>query len=621
MSGTDPRFLRHYNNELAYLRRHASEFAEDHQQVAGRLGLDAPTDPDPHVERLLEGVAYLNARVRLKLEDQYPVFTQHLMNALYPDYVRPTPSMGIVALKPQRGDEKLAEGVVHPRGSSVFIEGEDGIADRIEFRTGMDVTIWPIEVERVDYYATRAAAASKCGAADAEAALKIRLRTTASISFADIPLKSLDFFVAGERSSANALFEQLMTCATGVSLAPVVDEAPDLSDLRRLAGLKPIGFGPDEALLPESSRSFRGYRVLKEYFSMPEKFRYFRVRGFERSEAPASDAIDIIVELNRSDPPLGRTVDRSQLQLFTTPIINLFERPFDRIRIDERADSYRVLPDRARLSATEVYSIHSVTAYRKGDPDPLPVLPLYARRPETGAKPLYYTTEHKMRKLSEAQQRRRRERDYVGSEVWLSLAAPNDPALLSEIEEIALRGRVTNRSLPTTVRPGAGGARLELADQKGVDGLSFLSGPTTPHPPLGLGDDAWRIVGHLSPGVNGFVREDGSPEVLAEHLSLYLHSEQSALRREVQGISRITSEPVTRRAESVRPMAFVRGRRVTLFLAASSYEANSAYLFSSIVGCFLESFATVNSFAEVAVVVDDGRTWDWPVRPGAKPII
>ena len=77
-SGIDPRLLRFYNDELAYLREDARAFGEEHEAVAGRLGLKTPTDPDPYVERLLEGVAYLGARVQLKIADQYPEFTQHL---------------------------------------------------------------------------------------------------------------------------------------------------------------------------------------------------------------------------------------------------------------------------------------------------------------------------------------------------------------------------------------------------------------------------------------------------------------------------------------------------------------------------------------------------------------
>src|ERR1700742_788728 len=97
----DPRLLRAYNDELIYLRETAREFGAEYETVAGRLGLDTPADVDPYVERLLEGVAFLNARVQLKLRDQYPEFTQHLLQAIQPNYLAPTPSMCIVGFEPQ----------------------------------------------------------------------------------------------------------------------------------------------------------------------------------------------------------------------------------------------------------------------------------------------------------------------------------------------------------------------------------------------------------------------------------------------------------------------------------------------------------------------------------------
>ena len=151
MSAVDPRLLQLYNRELGYLRRRAVEFSEDHRQVAGRLGIDAPTDPDPHVERLLEGVAYLNARVQLKLEDQFPAFTQYLLDALYPHYLAPTPAMAIIDYQPREGDEGLAGGVVHPRGSEIRASLSGDSHAPVEFRTGFEVTLWPLKITAVEY--------------------------------------------------------------------------------------------------------------------------------------------------------------------------------------------------------------------------------------------------------------------------------------------------------------------------------------------------------------------------------------------------------------------------------------------------------------------------------------
>src|SRR2546430_4249034 len=95
--------LSYYNRELAYLRRLGGEFAEAHPKIAGRLRMTADAVEDPHVSRLLEGVAFLNARIRQKLDDDFPELTDAILGQLYPHYLAPVPSMTIVQFRAARG--------------------------------------------------------------------------------------------------------------------------------------------------------------------------------------------------------------------------------------------------------------------------------------------------------------------------------------------------------------------------------------------------------------------------------------------------------------------------------------------------------------------------------------
>ncbi len=92
--------LPYYNAELAYLREQGAEFAARFPKVAARLQLEAGKCADPHVERLLEGVAFLTARVRRKIDDEFPEITDALLGVLYPHYQRPLPSMTVVQFVP-----------------------------------------------------------------------------------------------------------------------------------------------------------------------------------------------------------------------------------------------------------------------------------------------------------------------------------------------------------------------------------------------------------------------------------------------------------------------------------------------------------------------------------------
>lgn len=620
MSATDPRLLRHYNQELSYLRRRAVEFSEDHRQVAARLGVDAPTDPDPHVERLLEGVAYLNARVQLKLDDQFPAFTQYLLDALYPHYLAPTPAMAIMEFQPRPGDEELAKGVLHPRQSQIKATLDGDTTAPVEFRTAFDVRLWPIKVTAVDYLPTRAAVAAATGEAGAPAALRIRIEATSPAALSALALDSLPIFIDGGEDVPNLLYQQILGEAAGVRVCAPERGRRD-AWVERAGPAEAMGFAADEALLPGNARSFRGYRLLSQYFAMPEVFRFARLTGLRKGFARADRALDIVILFNRPMAHLAGAVSADTIRLFTTPVINLFEKRFDRVLVDRRHDEHIVIPDRVANLDYEVYRIDSVTGYAEGDTDGTPALPVYARRAQRGIRPLFFSLRRKLRRLSEAEIQRRRESDYIGTETWISLSSPGEPALARSIVELGLSGYVTNRALATRLRPGAANLRLVATEAEGLEGVRILRGPTRPQPPLGIADAGWRIVSHLAPGHNGFVNADGGPELLADHLALYLRDEAPALRREIQGLTGLVSSTVTRRAAGQARLAFQRGQRLTMSVAAGSFEAGTAYLFTSVVARFLAEFATVNSFVETEVVTDNGLSWGWGTCPGSRPTI
>ncbi|MFZ4381460.1 MAG: type VI secretion system baseplate subunit TssF [Sandarakinorhabdus sp.] len=610
MSATDPRLLSAYNRELLYLRRRAGEFAEDNPQVAGMLGLDAPTDPDPHVERLMEGVAYLNARVRVKMDEEFPRFTQSLLEALYPHYLAPTPAMGIIALTSMAGDATPPGGVLHPRGSALIATLSGDMTEPVQFTTGQDVTLWPLKLLALEYLPTRAAIAAACGEALGEAGLRFRIEATSAAPLSALSIDRLPLFLGGGGDVPGLLYQQLLADNLGVRLV-----APDRG--RRQAWFEtagppvPMGFDPEQALLPDEARSFGGYRLLAEYFAMPQKFRFVCLTGLARGFARADRALDVVIPLRRAVPQLAAAVSDDSLQPFVTPVINLFEKRFDRVLVDHRQAEHIVLPDRTAALDFEVYRLDSVAGFGAEDLVGTPALPLYARRVERGAKPLYYTLRRKLRRLTEAESRRRREGDYIGTETWISLTSPGDPALAAGIQELGGRGLVTNRALATRLRPGAAMLNLTMMDMKSIDAIDLVIGPTRPQPPMGLIDSGWRVVSHLAPGRDGFVRTDGSADALADHLSLYLRDESPAMRREIQGMTGLSSRLVTRRATGSNRLAFLRGQRLTLELAWNSYEAGTAYLFSTVVARFLADFATINSFAECEVKADNGLTWNW----------
>ncbi len=368
--------------------------------------------------------------------------------------------MAIVAIRP-KDDAGSKVGIRHPRGSSLVASLTGDATLPVQFRTGTDVTLWPIKLAQVEYLPTRAAVAAATDGAPGDAALRLRIEATSAAPIAEMGIDALPLFFDGGGDTPNLIHQQMLSECLGVRVA-AAERGRRTAWIEPAGPVEPMGFAEDEALLPTDPRSFRGYRLLAEYFSMPEKFRFARLTGLKAGMARADKAVDIVILFRRSIPALASAVSTDTVVLFATPAINLFEKRFDRALIDKRTHEHIILPDRSAALDYELYRLDSVTAYTKGDAVGIPALPLYARRAQRGVRPLFYSLRRKLRRLSEAETRRRRENDYIGAETWISLSSPGEPALAASITELGLRGLVTNRALSTRLRPGAGALDLRL---------------------------------------------------------------------------------------------------------------------------------------------------------------
>lgn len=617
----DPRLLRAYNDELAYLREAAREFGEEHEAVAGRLGLKTPTDPDPYVERLLEGVAFLAARVHLKQQDQYPEFTQHLLQAIQPHYLAPTPSICIAGFEPQEGEPALEKGMQVPRLTELTAMASEHNNVPVTFRTGHPVTLWPLKITQVEYLGSRAAVAAFATAADvrAESGIRIRFASTGGSSLSNIRPETLPIYLAGSENVPGELYRQFIGHTVAV-MARSPESAAGNDGWSILPLPRQIGFSDEEALLPAELRTFRGYRLLSEYFACPERFMFISLPEIGKAFAACKDECDVVLLFSRNTPVLDGAIAPENFRLFATPAINLFEKQLGRVQIDRHTHEFHVVPDRTRPLDFEVFRLTDVKAHSRNNGEGRTVAPLYA----FGAllydwqDALFFTTQLRPRRLSTKEQRLRRRSDYAGTETWLSLTAPGDHSRMDEVHELAVRALVTNRELP------------ELLTFRGdhhfaVSGLpirtvSVLRAPTKPRPPMGLHDAAWRVIGHLTPNYASFVPSTGNdPSQLRDHLALYGRQDEALMRRQIDGIVGITSRNITRRVPGLDRSAIARGLRLQIELDDASFDRSRIFLFTAVLEQFLAEFATINSFTECHFTTPlEGQLVQWPPRVGRQ---
>ena len=354
----------YYNRELGYLRKLAGEFAEQHPKIAGRLRLSGEAADDPHVERLLQGFAFIAARIHRKLDDDFPELTQGLLEILYPHYLAPIPSMAVVELA-ARPD--LASPLEVKPGTLIDAGPVQG--DTCRFRTAYPVTLWPIQIEAVSLRGRPIVAPANPAAAGAAGVLRLSLRCAAEgMTLSQLAPERLRFFIRPQSPHAYKLYETILNHSVSIALADhPADPAPVICSAD---SIRAVGFDAAELLLPYPMRSFLGYRLLTEYFAFPEKFLFFDLTGLAaKSLVSDADHLEVFIYLNRTNVELERAVSAESLALGCTPIVNLFRQRAEPIRLDNLAAEYRVVADARRVGATEVYAIefgHRLRARRTG---------------------------------------------------------------------------------------------------------------------------------------------------------------------------------------------------------------------------------------------------------------
>jgi len=626
----DPRMLRYYSQELQYIREMGSEFAARFPKIAARLALDSTEVADPYVERLLEGFSFLSARVRLKLDAEFPRFAQHLLDVVYPHYLAPTPAMVIAQFLPTLTDPALAAGFVLPRGTALRGQIPRGEVTASQFRTAHDVTLWPVELADARYltHAPDLPLNSLPLREPVRGVVRLRLKTIGAVPVEKIALDRLTLFLSGGDDVALKLYELIIGSGLGILVTPPARPVPWWEWLPR-ASVQPVGFAQEQALIPYSSRSFSGYRLLHEYFSFPERFRFVELGGLHAPLARhGGDEIELAIPLGRGDPGLASLVDRASFAINCSPAINLFPRRADRIHVSDQQAEHHVVVDRTRPMDFEVHSVDRVVGYGDGVEAQQEFRPFYssvdAERASAGG---YFTLRREPRALSEAQRRDGARTGYIGTEVFLSLVDPREAPYSTRIRQLALEVLVTNRDLPLLM-PVGGAADFSLAASAPVEGVRCLRGPTRPRSGVPDGEIAWRLINHLSLNylaVTDLDREQGAT-ALRELLTLYADLADGEVadglaRRQALGVRRVAVAPRTRRLPVPGPIVFARGLEVQLTVDETAFAGSSAFLLGAVLEQLFGRLASMNTFTELVLVSETrGEVKRWPPRMASRQL-
>jgi type VI secretion system protein ImpG len=619
-------FLDYYESELTHIRTLAAEFAALHPSIARNLSLDTVPCPDPYVERLLDGVAFLAARTRHKVDAERSRFTRSVLEVLYPDLVAPAPAMGMAIMTPGQQVQTMPTGYVVRRGTRLISSLQPGLSTRSTYTTGQDVTLWPLAVTSVGHYQDRSALAAAgirpVDGIQGESALRITIGPTGKGFLKELRLDQLDLCFAG-RPKAATLFDTLFGVTAGILGRPE-------GKANMLLSLPPpamVGAKDAEALLPRTRPTFEGYRLLREYFLMPERFHYVRVAGLMPIVRQSDAGLEIIFVFKRPTPELS-DVSAADFQLFVTPIVNLFERECNVIEIDRRRTRQVLHADRTRPRDFEIYRVTKVEDADLDGPDAdVPVLFGLGQNRGSG---WVYSTERRPRRPTEDERRQGVTRtSYAGDDVFLAISSPERAAsrTISRLDIVAL---CTNRDLP--ILDDTPSLTLESGDPvESIRPMGALRPPRAamaaalPSGPEGesrADELAWRMVSQLSLNFLSLAADGKGDAPLHALLDLYADRGDPGLARHVRSISRVESRPVVERLPINGPMCFGRGTEITLHIDQSALAGNSSLLLSAVLAHLFARHSGINGFVRTkSRLLQKQEEVQWPITPGNRPLI
>jgi type VI secretion system protein ImpG len=603
--------LPYYERELKFIRQMAGEFAEKYPKVAGRLLLKPEESEDPHVERLIEAFALLAGRVHRKLDDEFPEITESLLDVLYPHYLRPVPPQAIVQFELDPSQSAPASTRLKA-GIPVHSKPENG--NVCSFRTCYPVTLWPLRVTNASVTPVNRFVTPGMPA-DAAAVVRIGMECLGGLRLEQLPLDSIRFYLNGESSAVHTLYEFLFLNTLRIVVQAVPARDGKAQAILSPGSLQPVGFTTAEGMLPYSDRSFLGYRLLQEYFTFPEKFFFADLKGLDRvAKSGFGSAFEILIYLKQSDQPhrliaLEQSVGADTFQLGCTPMVNLFDRIAEPIRLTQTKTEYHIVPDQHRQWATEIYSVDRVAS--ASYLEELKVYePFYCLRhntaDETRAHFWYTHRRPSFRKNDE------------GTDVYLSLVDLDFNPSMPPVEVLTLQVTCTNRDQAALLKLSGEFGELEPEAAALVRARCLRKPTRTVRPPARRGSQ-WRLISHLS--LNHLSIVERGTEALQEILRLYDFSDDAAVRKQIAGITKISSRPTISRVASSTGVAFCRGTDVTLEFDESEYVGTGVFLLASVLQRFLGLYAAVNSFTRLTARTKKGVLKQWPPLAGEQILL
>lgn len=627
----NPELLHYYNRELAYLRELGAEFAQAYPKVAARLGVHDTAVADPYVERLLEGFSFLTARIQMKMDAEFPRLSQQLLDVIQPSWLMPMPSMGLVQFHPSMSEGALAKGFILPRHTALRSRIPAGEQTACEFSTCHAVSLWPMLLSGVRLGDMAAdlplAALGSRSAPQARSSLRLDFTVQGGLTLEELAVDELSLHLDGPESDSSVLLDALLQQALGV-FVQMEDEAPRF--LATAQCLTHDGLDDEQAILPMASNEFSGHRLLREYFSLPGRFSFVRLRGLQamiarrRAQGLKSRRWSVHIVFRQAWPDLAARVGPGHVRLYCTPVVNLFRRRSERMALRAQATDHHVVMDRTRPMDFEVCQLEQVQGHGRQSADDVLFRPLYATTAQdAGRHGSYYTVRREPRVVSDSQKRWGGRSSYAGSEVYLSLVNQHEQSEFFGMNQISVTAWCSNRDLPLLL-PRSPESDFSLQVSAPVAAVRLLGGPTRPRSASAGGRQAWELISQMSLAQLGVAQSDPLEAagrwraLLAPHVD----SADAGSLRQIAAIAAVHARPVQRAMPGPGPLVMARGVHFEVTLDQSGFPGGRPFALAAVLSRYLARHVSVNSFVSTQFRSETGAELGvWAPSAGTRAVL
>jgi type VI secretion system protein ImpG len=581
--------LPYYEQELALFGRHAKDFAQLYPKIASRLLMSGEAVEDPHIERLIQAFSLIAARINKKLNDGYGDFTASLFEVLYPDYLRPFPSCSIAAMDTGQRLNQLTEPVFAERGTMLQSKAIRGVHCR--FRTVYPVRLLPIELTQLKFNSVIPDEFS----GKFNASIKLSFHSlTDGFDWQHIINEPLRLFMDTDASSVARLREVLLDNKHACRMT-----LGNQHQTFAQTPFKQVGFQSNESILPKEPRAQQAYRLITEYFAFPEKFNFvdLDLHGLKPLANSTSKtlSVELFFKLDLTDMTQLKAFEqlhKSHLRLFCTPVVNLFKRPAEPIRINHQQREYPLIVDVRQPSSYEIYSIDRVHHVREtpNGQTVLEIHPFYSlNHHQSSAKNHYY---HMVRDSLIAS-------NNPGFECQVMMMDRTFNPSEIQIEVLSVDITCTNRQLASQLPYGQQGGDLFQEQSGAFRQVQLLRKPTTSYRFDHAGEGRWRLVSHLSLNALSFAQEDAA--LLREMFTLYDLPQTNHNRKQIEGLAWVKSTPTTTRIAAHPYPLFVRGLEIQIGLHEDHFIGTGMWLLGDLLSHVMGLQVGLNSFVQVVL--------------------